>query len=76
MMKALLFWWDETSWPLAREALRKAGRRDLIGRAPQCLVPPEHGVSTPVGPTGTGPRRTSGSTPSSRYTRSRPIRKR
>src|SRR4029077_1141217 len=25
MMKALLFWWDETSWPLAREALRAAG---------------------------------------------------
>jgi radical SAM superfamily enzyme YgiQ (UPF0313 family) len=45
MMKALLFWWDEASWPLAREALRKAGRRDLIGRAAHCLVPPEHAVT-------------------------------
>jgi hypothetical protein len=42
MMKALLFYWDPASWPLAREALRKAGRKDLIGRAPRCLVPPEH----------------------------------
>jgi uncharacterized radical SAM protein YgiQ len=47
MMKALLFWWDEAHWPLAREALRKAGRGDLIGRAPQCLVPPEHGARVP-----------------------------
>ena len=31
MMKALLFYWDEQHWPLAREALEKAGRRDLIG---------------------------------------------
>jgi uncharacterized radical SAM protein YgiQ len=35
MMKALLFYWDEQHWPLAREALEKAGRRDLIGK----LVP-------------------------------------
>jgi uncharacterized radical SAM protein YgiQ len=41
MMKALILWWDETQWPLAREALKKAGRRDLIGRGPDCLVPPE-----------------------------------
>lgn len=38
-MKALLFWWDETQWPLAREALRSAGRADLIGRGARCLVP-------------------------------------
>jgi radical SAM superfamily enzyme YgiQ (UPF0313 family) len=31
MMKALIFYWDEQHWPLAREALLKAGRRDLIG---------------------------------------------
>ena len=42
MMKALLFYWDPPSWPLAREALRKAGRTDLIGRGERCLVPPEH----------------------------------
>jgi uncharacterized radical SAM protein YgiQ len=35
MMKALLFYWDAQHWPLAREALLKAGRRDLIGK----LVP-------------------------------------
>jgi uncharacterized radical SAM protein YgiQ len=39
MMKALLFYWDAQHWPLAREALRKAGRRDLIGSGPKCLVP-------------------------------------
>jgi uncharacterized radical SAM protein YgiQ len=42
MMKALLFYWDKQHWPLAREALRKAGRTDLIGKTPRCLVPPEH----------------------------------
>jgi uncharacterized radical SAM protein YgiQ len=49
MMKALLFYWDPQHWPLAREALKKAGRSDLIGRAPACLVPPDYGVSTPTG---------------------------
>ncbi len=39
MMKALIFYWDPQHWPLAREALKKAGRGDLIGRAPHCLVP-------------------------------------
>ncbi|MGH7327136.1 MAG: YgiQ family radical SAM protein, partial [Polyangiaceae bacterium] len=39
MMKALIFYWDPQHWPLAREALKKAGRADLIGRAPHCLVP-------------------------------------
>ncbi|HXD23130.1 MAG TPA: DUF3362 domain-containing protein, partial [Gemmatimonadaceae bacterium] len=32
MMKALLFYWDPQHWPLAREALIRAGRRDLIGK--------------------------------------------
>jgi uncharacterized radical SAM protein YgiQ len=49
MMKALIFWWDEASWPLAREALVKAGRKDLIGRGPRCLVPPEYGLTAPAG---------------------------
>jgi uncharacterized radical SAM protein YgiQ len=39
MLKALLFWWDDRQWPLAREALRHAGRSDLIGADPRCLVP-------------------------------------
>jgi radical SAM superfamily enzyme YgiQ (UPF0313 family) len=42
-MKALILWWDEAQWPLAREALQAAGRRDLIGRGAGCLVPPDHG---------------------------------
>ncbi len=41
MMKALLYWWDPEQHPLAREALRKAGRADLIGHGPKCLVPYE-----------------------------------
>lgn len=41
MMKALIFYWDPQHWPLAREALVKAGRRDLIGPKPHHLVPPE-----------------------------------
>ena len=39
MLKALILWWDENQWPLAREALKKAGRSDLIGRGAECLVP-------------------------------------
>jgi uncharacterized radical SAM protein YgiQ len=45
MMKALLYWWDETHHELAREALKKAGRADLIGHGPHCLVPPQRGAS-------------------------------
>jgi hypothetical protein len=48
LMKALIFYWDPKQQPLAREALRRAGRGDLIGRGPQCLVPPEGGSSFPT----------------------------
>jgi uncharacterized radical SAM protein YgiQ len=41
MMKALLYYWDPEQQPLAREALAKAGRADLIGNAAHCLVPRE-----------------------------------
>jgi len=41
MMKSLLYWWDPEHHPLAREALRKAGRTDLIGTGPRALLPPE-----------------------------------
>jgi uncharacterized radical SAM protein YgiQ len=47
MMKALIFYWDEEHWPLARDALKLAGRTDLIGRAPHCLVPPDYGTTAP-----------------------------
>jgi uncharacterized radical SAM protein YgiQ len=52
MMKALLYWWDEEHHPLAREALRKAGRADLIGRSASSLVPPERPGSRPATPSG------------------------
>jgi radical SAM superfamily enzyme YgiQ (UPF0313 family) len=58
MMKALLYWWDEAHHALAREALRKAGREDLIGRAPSSLVPPDRpgqGAGRGSGPTPRGP---------------------
>ena len=41
LLKALLYWWDPEQQPLAREALRKAGRKDLIGSRPECLIPEE-----------------------------------
>jgi uncharacterized radical SAM protein YgiQ len=40
LMKALIFWWDEAHWPMAREALKMAGRSDLIGTSEQALIPP------------------------------------
>ena len=40
LMKALIFWWDPEHWPLAREALKKAGRTELIGTGPSALIPP------------------------------------
>ncbi|HMJ13104.1 MAG TPA: YgiQ family radical SAM protein, partial [Polyangiaceae bacterium] len=56
MMKSLLYWWDQEHWPLAREALQRAGRTDLIGRGPECLVPPGYGVSAPRAPSGAAGR--------------------
>ncbi len=41
--KALLQYWDVAQHDLAREALVEAGRRDLIGSKPHCLVPPARG---------------------------------
>ncbi len=43
MMKSLLYWWDDAQHALAREALFRAGRADLVGNGPKCLVPPERG---------------------------------
>lgn len=40
MMKALIFYWDKEQWPAVREALVKAGRKDLIGHGARALVPP------------------------------------
>ncbi len=41
LQKALLLYWNPEQWPLVREALEQAGRKDLIGRGPKALVPPE-----------------------------------
>jgi radical SAM superfamily enzyme YgiQ (UPF0313 family) len=41
LQKALLLYWNPEQHELAREALREAGRADLIGNGPQHLVPPE-----------------------------------
>ena len=48
LQKALLLYWDPAQHLLAREALRKAGRTDLIGHRPSCLVPPEPPVRAGV----------------------------
>jgi uncharacterized radical SAM protein YgiQ len=67
-LKALILWWDEAHWPLAREALMRAGRKDLIGRAGHCLVPPPHGAAVPSRPP--SPRMAA----RTRVKRARPIR--
>jgi uncharacterized radical SAM protein YgiQ len=43
LQKALLLCWDPAQHDLVREALSCAGRRDLIGTGPRCLVPPARG---------------------------------
>jgi uncharacterized radical SAM protein YgiQ len=40
LQKALLLYWDPAQHDLVREALTIAGRSDLIGHRPECLVPP------------------------------------
>ena len=45
LLKALVLWWDETQWPHAREALRKAARVDLIGEGERKLVPSPGGAA-------------------------------
>ena len=39
IQRAILQYRDERNWPLVREGLRLAGREDLIGDGPECLVP-------------------------------------
>ena len=43
LQKALIFYWDPSHHDETREALVKAGRQDLIGTKPGCLVPPASG---------------------------------
>ncbi len=39
IQRALLQYRDKRNWGLVREGLRIAGREDLIGDGPKCLVP-------------------------------------
>ena len=41
MQRALLQFKRPQNFPLVRQALRQAGREDLIGTGRHCLVPPE-----------------------------------
>ncbi len=73
MMKALVFYWDEQHWPLAREALLSLGKGHLIGRAADCLVPPDYGKTkstagkrSPQGPRSGPPRGPRSGTPRGR----------
>jgi hypothetical protein len=43
LQKALLLYWDAAHHDEVREALQKAGRSDLVGAKPGCLVPPASG---------------------------------
>jgi uncharacterized radical SAM protein YgiQ len=46
LQKALLLYWDPAHHDEAREALLAAGRGDLIGNKPHCLVPPARGLGS------------------------------
>jgi radical SAM superfamily enzyme YgiQ (UPF0313 family) len=41
MQRALLQFNNKKNWPIIREALKSAGREDLIGSGRECLVPEE-----------------------------------
>jgi len=43
LQKALLLYWDPAHHEETREALKRAGRSDLIGSGPRALVPPDKG---------------------------------
>ncbi len=43
LQHVLLQYTSKENWPLVRQALKEAGREDLIGRGPKCLVPAESG---------------------------------
>ncbi len=59
MQRALLQYTRRENHALVRKALRQAGRPDLIGHGPKCLVPPERnapiGVEEPAAKPGKAP---------------------
>jgi uncharacterized radical SAM protein YgiQ len=82
LQKAFLRYHDEKNWPMLRTALTKMGRADLIGNAPECLVPPEkpgRGRSADVRPAkargrpgATRPARSAGKNPMAKRSRKSP----
>ncbi|MBQ1210546.1 MAG: DUF3362 domain-containing protein, partial [Clostridia bacterium] len=48
MQRALLQWKNPKNADLVREALRKAGREDLIGNDKKCLIRPKAGQRPPM----------------------------
>src|SRR6202163_546664 len=61
--KAFLRYHDPNNWPLLREALRRMGRADLIGRSRLQLVPAYHRPAAGAGPSGTRPPTAKGTRP-------------
>ena len=49
MQRALIQYRDPANYELVREALVKAGREDLIGYGPKCLIRPKKGESSRTG---------------------------
>jgi hypothetical protein len=43
LQRALLQFDKVENWPLVREALIQAGREDLLGKGPDCLIPDRTG---------------------------------
>ena len=56
LQRALIQYRDPRNYDLVREALERAGRADLIGYGPRCLIRP----TRPKGTAGTSPRRPDG----------------
>ena len=47
MQRALIQYRNPENYELVKKALQKAGRQDLIGFGPKCLIPPEKGKAFP-----------------------------
>ena len=61
--KAFLRYHDPNNWPLLREALRRMGRADLIGRSRLQLVPAYQPPAAGAQPSGTRPSTAKGTRP-------------
>ena len=67
LQRALLQYNRPQNHDMVREALRKAGREDLIGYGPDCLVPPaREGAAPKASPTGKPAPRSGGKRPQDR----------